>query len=192
MRSGIADKNGRCRAPLFWSQGWISVWSLIFFYGMFALPDAGAQFINIQINVEPQVDTTVEQPLDFGQAISGVGFQNIPLGSPNMGIFQIRALRTQRLLLAIEIDDELVHEDPLIDARIPLNLSATYTDSGVNDYLQSVPFGSDLQTVIVNPPDQNPNAVWSSIFIYIFGDVNIAAVPVGVYRGEILLTIVYE
>lgn len=166
--------------------------ALIFFYGVFALESVSAQFINIQINVEPQVDTTVEQPLDFGQAITGVGLQDIPLGSPNMGIFQIRALQTQRLLLSIEMDSELRHEDPLVDATIPLNLRAAFTNTGLNDYQQSIPFGSDLQAVIVNPPAQNPNAVWSSIFVYIYGDINIAAVPVGVYRGEILLTIVYE
>lgn len=150
------------------------------------------QFINIQIEVEPQVDTTVEQPLDFGQAISGIGLQDIPLGSPSMGIFQIRALRTQRILLSIDIDDELVHEDPLIDARIPLNLNASYTSTGQHDPVNSTPLDSDLQAVIVNPPAQNPNAVWSSIYVYIYGSVNIAAVPVGTYRGEILLTIVYE
>jgi hypothetical protein len=153
---------------------------------------AYGQFINIQINVEPQVDTTVEQPLDFGQAITGIGLQDIPLGSPNMGVFQIRALRAQRLLLSIDIDDELVHEDPLIDASIPMNLNAAYTVSGVNDYQQSIPFGSDLQTIIITPPQDNPNAVWSSIFIYIYGEVNIGAVPLGTYRGEILLTIIYE
>lgn len=170
----------------------ICICCMLFFYLSGGIHVAYGQFINIQINVEPQVDTTVEQPLDFGQAITGIGVQDIPLGSPNMGIFQIRALRAQRLLLSIDIDDELVHEDPLIDARIPMNLNAAFTVSGVNDYQQSIPFGSDLQTVIITPPQDNPNAVWSSIYIYIYGEVNIGAVPLGTYRGEILLTIIYE
>ncbi len=188
------DMNNYSKKSLkqFLKQQVICICLTVFFCLSGRLDVANGQFINIQINVEPQVDTTVEQPLDFGQAITGIGVQDIPLGSPNMGIFQIRALRAQRLLLSIDIDDELVHEDPLIDARIPMNLNAAYTVSGVNDYQQSIPFGSGLQTVIITPPENNPGAVWSSIYIYIFGQVNIGSVPLGTYKGEILLTIIYE
>lgn len=154
--------------------------------------DGQAQFINIEINIEPQVNATVEQSLDFGEAISGSGMIEIQMGSPQMGIFQIRALRAQRILLSIEIDEDLIHENPNIDARIPMNLSAGYTNDGVNDVRQSLPFDSELQTVIVNPPPQTPNAMWSSIFVYVYGSLDIRNIPIGTYDGQVLLTIVYE
>ena len=154
--------------------------------------DGYGQFINVEINIEPEVNTTVEQSLNFGQAVIGSGLVEIPLGSPNMGVFQIRALRAQQLLLSIEMDDDLVHENPNIDTKIPFNLRANYANSGVNDYRQSIPFGEALQAIIVNPPQQSPDAVWSSIFVYVYGNLNIGNVPIGTYRGEVLLTIVYE
>lgn len=151
-----------------------------------------AQFLDIQIDIEPKVDANVEQSIDFGQIITGAGRQEIPIGSPNMGVFQIRALRAQRLMISVDIDSELVNNDPLVDATIPVYLSATYTADGVNDYRGSIAFDSNLETVIVNPPENNPNAVWSSIFIYIFGEVDVGNVPIGLYNGEILLTIIYD
>lgn len=172
----------------------VSRWGLLWvlFFVVFHAQDGYGQFINVQINIEPQVNTTVEQSLDFGQAIVGSGLIEIPIGSPNMGIFQIRALRAQQLMLSVEMDDDLVHENPTIDARIPLNLRASFANEGVNDFRQSIPLSDVLQTIIVNPPPQNPESVWSSIFIYIYGNLNISDVPIGTYRGQVLLTIVYE
>lgn len=150
------------------------------------------QFIDLELNLETQVEATVEQSMHFGQTIIGSGLQSIPMGSPNMGVFQIRALRNQTLLISVEFDDELVHQNPQIDARIPLTLFATYTSRGINDYRNSVAFDSNLETVIVSSPENNPDAQWSSIFIYVFGDINVGNVPLGVYTGEVILSIIYE
>jgi hypothetical protein len=81
---------------------------------------ASAQFLNIQIDVDPEVETLVEQDLDFGQVVAGSGFQPIPPGSPSMGIFRIRALRTQRLLISLEADERW---------STPIPLSATASRS---------------------------------------------------------------
>ena len=165
---------------------------LLILFSFVSIHDGYGQFVNVEINIEPRVNTTVEQSLNFGQAVVGSGLVEIPIGSPNMGIFQIRALRAQQLLLSVEVDDDLVHESPNIDARIPLNLRASVTNVGLNDYRQSIPMSSTLQTLIVNPPPQAPEAVWSSIFVYVYGSLNISNVPVGTYRGQVLLTIIYE
>lgn len=153
---------------------------------------ATAQSLSIQLDVEPEVETLVDQPLDFGQLIAGTGFQEIPLGSPNMGVFQVRALNAQRLILSLDAPDELLHDELGRLATIPVNLQASYTNNGLDDYRTSVPMTSLFETVVLEAPPQNLNAVWSRIYVYIYGGLNLGIVPEGVYRGEIVLTVIYE
>lgn len=146
------------------------------------------QFLNIQIDIEPEVDTRVEQSLDFGEIITGEGLQQIPLGSRHMGIFHIRALRTQRLLVSLDADTELTHESS--NTSIPIELYANYTNDGVDNYQNSVEMGSTLETIVIEA--QNPESTWSSMYIYIYGNIDMGNVPMGVYRGEVVLTVIYE
>ena len=160
---------------------------------LFLLPFAGyAQNMPVQLDVNPLAETMVEQSLDFGQVIAGSGFQEIPLGSPAMGIFKVRVLRTQQLLISLEADSVLTHSDPEIDEVIPIQLNANYAGNGVNDYRSSTPLSGFMGNIITQPPPQNPDAAWSSIYIYIFGGIDLGFVPAGVYRGEVTLTVIYE
>jgi hypothetical protein len=151
-----------------------------------------SQNMSVQLDVNSQVETMVEQSLDFGQLIAGSGFQEIPLGSPSMGIFEVRALRTQQLMITLDADSTLRHSDPAVSDVIFMNLNASYTDNGINDYRLSLPFSDIVETVILQSPPQNPDAVWSSIYIYVFGNIDLGFVPAGVYRGEITLTVIYD
>lgn len=151
-----------------------------------------AQFLNIQIDVEPSVDTDVEQRLDFGQLVGGSGVQEIPLGSPNMGVFHIRALRTQRMMISINADRELVHQNPNITASIPMQIFGNYTNDGVDNFRNSTALSDELEMIIVEPPPGNPESVWSGIYIYIYGAIDLRNVPLGTYSGDIVLTVVYE
>lgn len=151
-----------------------------------------SQFLDIQIDIEPEVETIVDRSLDFGQIVSGSGYQEIPLGSPGMGIFQIRALRTQRLLISLNADDELSHSDSDISQTIPIELNASYTQNGLDDYRSSVPLSSVLENIVIEGPPQNPTATWSSIFLYIYGGLNLGDVPPGTYTGQVTLTVIYE
>ena len=162
-------------------------------FWIFLLPaSVNGQFLNIQIDVEPEVDTRVEQSLDFGEIMTGEGLQQIQLGSPNMGIFHIRALRTQRLLVSLDADTELTHESSSINATVPIQLYANYTNDGVDNYLNSEEMGSTLETIVVEAPPHSPESVWSSMYLYIYGDIDMGNVPTGVYRGEVVLTVIYE
>lgn len=154
--------------------------------------ESQAQFLNIQIDVEPSVDTVVEQQLDFGQMISGSGLQEIPLGSPNMGVFHIRALRTQRMLISIDADPALIHANPNINASIPMEIFANFTNDGIDNFRTSNALSDQLETIIVETPDNNPDATWSGIYIYIYGSIDLRNVPLGTYSGNIILTVVYE
>ncbi len=151
-----------------------------------------AQFLNIQIDVDPEVETLVEQNLDFGLVVAGSGFQPIPPGSPAMGVFRIRALRTQRLLISLEADEALVHADPAINDRIPIELQASYTPMGVRDFELSTPMTSILESVVLESPPDNPEASWTSLFIFIYGGLDVGNIAEGIYTGEVILTVIYE
>jgi hypothetical protein len=153
---------------------------------------ATTQSLSIQLAVEPEVETLVDQSLDFGQLIAGTGIQQIPLGSPYMGVFQVRALNAQRLILSLDATDELLHEELGQLAAIPVNLQASFTSNSVDDYRQSTPMNSLFESVVLEGPPQNPDAVWSRIYLYIYGSINLGLVPPGVYRGEVVLTVIYE
>lgn len=153
---------------------------------------AQSQSLNIQIDVEPEVETTVERSLDFGQVITGMGLQTIPPGSPNMGVFQIRALQTQRLIIQMESDRELQHENPDILDTIPIELQAAYTNFGMEDFELSTPLNDIGQSIVLESQSSNQDSAWSSLYIYVFGNVEIGNVPEGVYTGEVVLTVIYE
>lgn len=148
--------------------------------------------MNIQIDIEPEVNTTIEQSLNFGQIVTNSGQINIGLGDVNMGIFKISALRTQRLLISLEHSDELRSVSSRNLATIPFDIQAAYTNFGVNDYRQSTSLSSAIEEVLIEGPPANPTATWSSAYIYIYGSLDIGTVPSDVYVGEVQLTIVYE
>lgn len=164
---------------------------IIFF--MFAFSGtASAQFLNIQLDVEPEVDTMIEQSLNFGQVVSNTGEVNIGLGDTNMGIFRVSALRSQKLLITVEHSNELRSVSNSNNATIPFDIEAAYTNFGVNDYRQSTPFTSVIEEVLIEGPPINPTATWSSAYVYIYGSIDIGNIPSDIYTGEVQITIVYE
>lgn len=150
------------------------------------------QFLTVQIDVEPEVETLIERHLDFGEIASNSGLQSIEGGSPNMGIFKIRALRTQRLILSLEADQELISENPEDSATIPLHIEASYTHNGVEDYQASTPLADSREMIIIEGTPRNPLAAWSGVYLYIYGDLDIGNIPIGNYTGTIILSVIYE
>jgi len=168
-------------------------WSYIPILFLIFLPlSIKAQTIDIQIDVNPEVDTRVIQPLDFGQLMAGTGVHQIQLGSPDMGIFHVRALRTQRFFLNLTADEALVHQNPEVEDSIPIELFASYTNFGIDDYRQSIPMGSLFEEVVVEETPGNPESAWSGLYIYIYGNIELGNVQPGLYTGEIVLTVIYE
>ena len=151
-----------------------------------------SQSLNVQIDVTPEVQTTVVKDLDFGQVIAGLGSQSIPAGSPNMGIFRVRALRTQSVILQMDADEELLHEDPDVLDSIPIELQAAYTNFGMEDFELSTPLNNLGESIVLQSSNSNPSSEWTSLYIYVFGDVDIGNVREGVYTGEVILTVIYE
>jgi len=148
------------------------------------------QFITIQIDVEPDVEATVLRSLNFGSLPAGSGAVAVSLGDGGMGVFSIRAIQTQRLLVSLRQPDYLTHST--MDARIPLHLNIAYTDFGVNDYSRAMEIDGDLADITINPPPDNLNSVWSSAHLYVYGWIDIGNVPEGLYTADIILYIEYE
>lgn len=160
---------------------------------VFLIPGSiAAQFLNIQLDVEPEVETLVEQPLNFGEVITNSGRQVINLGDANMGIFRINALNAQHLILQLQSDEQLVHADEEIEQTIPIEIEASFTNNGENDYRISTPLDQNFSDITIEAPPQSPESVWSAMYLYIYGNITIGDVPAGTYRGEIILTVIYE
>lgn len=176
-----------------WGTGLKALKIYLILLGLITIPALlQAQYINVQLEVTPEVDTQVLQPLDFGQLVAGTGRHRIEAGSPEMGIFYVRALHTQRLLLNLTTTDRLQNNDPAIDASIPIELQASYSNFDVDNYLQSTPMNNFLEDVVVGTAAHNQGSAWSGLYIYIFGNVNVGNVPPGTYSGEIILTVIYD
>lgn len=148
------------------------------------------QFINVQIDVEPDVEATVVRSLDFGAIPTGIGEVSISLGDMDMGVFSIQAIQTQRLLISLQQPTHLEHES--LDARIPLHLELAYTDFGINDYNQAREITRDMEEIVIQPIPGNTSTVWSAAHIYVYGWIDIGNVPEGVYTAEVTLYVEYE
>lgn len=165
---------------------------LIFFLGILGLllqPLPGqAQFIDLRLDIDSELTATTEQPLDFGTLPTNGGRQYIEMGSLKMGIFSITALENQLLLVDLHIPKVLRHNNPAIDDVVPVELFARYGYSSQH-YQTSVPLPANTSDIKVEAnPDPGP---WNSIFIFIYGAVNVGNVPDGMYANEIVLNVEY-
>jgi len=153
---------------------------------------AQAQYIHFSMTVRPELSTDVIQNLDFGTYTINSGVQSIEKGNPNMGIFQIRALGNQSLIVTLNAPDFLRHEDRSIDSRIPLRLQASYTNNGIRDVERSKRMVDNQAWFPIG--DRRPNGSswrWETAYIFIYGQVEIGKVVQGDYVGQLVLNVEY-
>ncbi|MGM0547600.1 MAG: hypothetical protein ACQEST_12870 [Bacteroidota bacterium] len=149
---------------------------------------SAAQFIDLQLDIDPEITAQTEQPLDFGTITTNSGRNMIELGSVNMGIFSITALENQLLLVTLDKPTELRHSNSDINETIPLELFSRYGFSAQN-HEDSEPLPDATSTIRVEPnPEPGP---WNSIYIFMYGAVDIGDVPDGTYDNEITLSVEY-
>ncbi|MBO6586092.1 MAG: hypothetical protein JJ953_08320 [Gracilimonas sp.] len=156
--------------------------------------NAKAQFINLQLKIEPELSATVEQNLDFGTLISNTGITEIQLGDVNMGVFSIRAFYTQNVYINLEYPEVLVNGQTGNNQEIPLSLSMSYNNSGTNSISSSSPIPSSGGMVSIhdNTNLTNSNEIWKQLFIYVYGSIEVGNIPNGVYTGEVVLSVDYD
>jgi len=170
---------------------------LLFPIVIFLTPlNVSAQFLHFSMKVQPELSANVVRDLDFGTAVSGSGRQQIDLGDPNMGIYSITGSQSQKVLIQVDIPDELTGNRASNNTSIPLNIQMTYNNKGENDYVESVPIqGTTAEFPIKQYALQNfqtQGMVWETAYLYIFGSLDVENVPDDVYTGEITLVVEYE
>lgn len=153
---------------------------------------AQAQFVHFRMEVENELSANVIQDLNFGEVEVNSGTNRIERGSAEMGIFQIRGLSNQRVLVTMDTPEELANSNPDIDDAIGLSLEYAYNNEGEDDVEEAQSFsGSTAQFRMGNTPFER-QARWHSAFVYVFGNVEIDDVPEGTYEGTLILTVEYQ
>lgn len=151
-----------------------------------------AQYLNIQIKLEPEFKTEILKPLNFGQIVIGSGNQTIKLGDPRMGVFSITAINAQTVWLSIDNTNILKHSNPSVTDSIPFNIQAAYNNDGINEYKNAKLFdGGHIYTQISDKVSRNSFS-WEILYIYIFGSINVGDIQDGVYSGNIYLTVNFD
>ncbi len=162
---------------------------------LFFTNSVGAQFLNFQISIEPELSATVERELNFGTVITNSGEKYIELGDVDMGIFRIRAYYTQNIFVSFTPPEALRHINPAVDEEIQLDLNIAYNDISRNvrdalkldDNIGFLSFDSNFNVNTARTSD-----VWEEIELYVYGSINVGNIPNGIYEGNAILNIDYD
>lgn len=167
----------------------IIVVSLILGCGLCLTPqESNAQFIDLTLEIDSEITARTEQPLNFGTLSTNSGRRSINLGSINMGIFSITALENQVLLVNMNKPKQLQHDNPAINDIVPIQLFSRYGYSPQN-FQDSMPLAEGTGTIKVDTnPDPGP---WNTIYLFIYGSINIGNIPNGIYANSIVLNVEY-
>lgn len=170
--------------------------SLISLYFLFILfnTSINAQFINLQIKVEPELSIEVDQSLNFGNIVSNSGQQFINLGDVNMGVFNIKAIYTQSMFIELNTPEALLSDNPDVDDEIPIDLSVAFNNTGINDASNSILLANNQGYISVynESTGSQPSNIWQHLYLYVYGSIYVGDIPNGDYSGEILLQIDYQ
>ncbi|WP_020402046.1 hypothetical protein [Gracilimonas tropica] len=167
---------------------------LLFLFSACYVSPTSAQFINLQLKVEPELSATVEQDLDFGTQVTNSGRTEIQLGDINMGVFSIKAFHTQNVYLTLQYPESLESDNPANEAEIPLELNMAYNNTGQNS-INGADILSDNNGMVSIHEDtrlESRNDIWKIMYIYVYGAINVGNVPNGVYTGDIVLSVDYD
>lgn len=153
-----------------------------------------AQFINLQLKIEPELSATVEQDLDFGTQITNSGRTEIQLGDVNMGVFSIKAFHTQNVYLTLQYPEVLESGNPSNEAEIPLELNMAYNNSGQNSVNGAAILSNNNGLVSIHEDTrlESQNDIWKTMYIYVYGAITVGNVPNDVYTGDIVLSVDYD
>lgn len=174
----------------------IKYYCLIIWLILLSTHEISAQFINLQIRVEPELSATVEQNLSFGQLVINSGISEVELGDLNMGIFNIRAYYTQNIFVSIDYPESLQHENPAIEDNIPLEINVSYNNSGSRNINNAIFLEDNNGYLPVSERATRAQNVsqdyWQELYLYVYGTINVGNINEGEYNGEILLLIEYD
>ena len=157
-----------------------------------------AQFIQFSMTVETESGSTVESELDFG-FLNPNESSSIRLGDPNMGIFSISGLATQIIEVELTVDEYLRHSTVAdcfdSSCRVGVNLSAAYANEGqvVGDVRGAILIEGTNATFPISANESSRRSATSlhTVYLYIFGEIDVQDVIPGTYTGNLVLQVEY-
>lgn len=152
-----------------------------------------AQFMNLNMEVEPEISVRVIQDLNFGSFISNTGMQRIEKHNPNIGIFEIRVFGNQNVAISLNMPDSLSNSDSSVREHVPLNLKASYSNTQNQSAASSILINDNRASFPIKDTNVASGArQWQQAYIYIFGEVLIGDVPQGEYSASLVLSVEYQ
>lgn len=154
-----------------------------------------AQFLNLQLTIEPEISTVVRQHLDFGTIVTNSGRKEVLLGDANMGIFSVKAIYSQNLFIELQTPENLQHRNPDIKDQIPIELFLSYNNQGSDNPYDSQPLspgGAYIPVIDNRSFAPNRQDIWREVLIYVYGAIDVGNIQAGVYENEIILSVVYD
>lgn len=153
-----------------------------------------AQFINLQLKIEPELSAAVEQNLNFGTQVTNSGKTEIQLGDVNMGVFSIKAFHTQNVYLNLNYPNFLTNNTTGAEAEIPLELNLAYNNTGNNNPNNANTLSPSGGFVSIHEYTEleSRNDVWKQMYLYVFGSIEVGNIPNGTYTADIVLSINYD
>lgn len=167
----------------------------VFFTGL--IPSSVlAQFINLQIRIEPELSAAVEQELDFGTFAINAGEQFIGISDVNAGIFSVRAYYTQNVYVELILPEELNHINPAISDAIPIDLQIAYNNKGNRSSGEALVLDNNQGMLPINeysePITSNSPEIWKEMYLFVFGSIYVNDIASGIYESDIILSIEYD
>jgi len=151
-----------------------------------------SQFMNLQIEIEPELSVTVLQSLNFGTVVINSGITEVVPGDPSMGVFSIDAINTQQLLVSFEKPDALLPQSSGQSGTIPIEINASYISYNEDSIQLSKPIRRNPQEFTISATPGQVSEIWSRAYIYVYGSIDVKNIPEGRYTGELILNITYE
>lgn len=147
-----------------------------------------AQFIDLNLEIEPEVTAETQRSLTFGTIATNTGRHSVSLGDINMGIFSITALERQELLISINKPNSLSHNDSEVKQTIPIELFARYGFSYDNFRDSNVLSGTTNNIFMEQDGEAGP---WNTMYIFIYGAIEVRNIPTGIYNAQVVLNVEY-
>lgn len=147
-----------------------------------------AQFVQLRLDIKPKTTINARQMLNFGSFPVNSGTTTINLGDPNMGVFNMRAIKYQTLLIGYNKPSRLNHRNAAIEAHLPLQLDIDfgYSNDRFND---TSTLSESLQMITVK--ENNDKSFWNMLYVFLYGSVTVGDVPTGRYTNDVLINIHY-
>ncbi len=162
-------------------------------------PPVDAQFIHFSMEVETEQSARTLDNLDFGNIPIRSGEKSIGLGDQGMGIFALKGIRYQRLIIELEVPDRLHHENPDIKSSIPIHLNIAYNNRGQNEVETATKAKNLKANVTLLGKNEYSNQTlseylqseWAIMYLYVYGFLEIDNVPSGIYKNKVTVKIEY-